>query len=159
MIPDWHIPADVRAPLVLDDGINMRIIRHLLAVFPIMKSLSDSLPCADIGLCSFICSVTGDTPAFDGTEEVPSSKRVRLPIDDEKTMVDLIPLLERLDQKIKIAIDHRPCFSPPEGMKCIMNEGVPFTWIWLPFQKKKQNLVLQNRDARLKILGNGLHGN
>lgn len=145
--PDWHIPMDIKHPLVLSADISIKTLRHVVA-----SAASESSPVELIFLGKDLVSVPIYAPSktqskvFQQDAPIPTEKRVRINPSDQITITNLIPLLEQLDGKeIELAIDHRPCFTPAEGMTCLQIDNTP---VYMDTQATSESILQQCRDNK-----------
>jgi hypothetical protein len=119
--PDWHVPMEVNGPVAFEKQINMRTLRHVVA-----SVATPQTPLEVVFLSNHLVTVPIYAPSNEEIpyysselKEVPTAKRVRINLADEDTMETLAQYLEKLsDKEVELAIDHSPCFTPPNGMQC-----------------------------------------
>ena len=146
--PDWHIPMDIEHPLVLSSDISMKTLRYVVA-----SVASESKPIQLIFLGKDLVSIPIFAPSkaereiFKKDASLSTEKRVRINPDDNTTIAELIPTLEQLDGKdIELAINHRPCLTPADGMECIQIDNTP---VYIDTQATSKDIVQQCKDKKM----------
>lgn len=127
--PYWHLPGlkkegDGEATgsvVAVTNGISIKTVRHLLASLASVENpLEIVVRSKQLSTVSLFLPSENDRIDDESQSDAP----LRLELDNSQTVQELVDILSANPNGLfSLSLDHRPCLTPPDGMRCVPGSG------------------------------------
>lgn len=125
--PYWHVSLPFEGlTLALEPELSIQTLRHILASLSTTESPLELVVLGqELGKISLYPPLNPELPVWAPGDETPEKgEGVRINLSNTATVAELISAMDTLNvPHVELAISHAPCFTSPDGMRCVEGEG------------------------------------